>query len=136
MSDRAFVDTNVLLYLVSSNERKAHRAEQILEGSPLISVQVLNEIANVARRKMRLTWEETHRLLSLIKSICPQTPLTVEIHEKGLAISERHNLSVYDSMILASAQLALCSVVYSEDMQDGMVIDKTLRIVDPFRTEP
>jgi predicted nucleic acid-binding protein len=92
----------------------------------------LNEIAHVVRRKLKLSWRETHVFLSLIRGLLPVHPITVETHEAGLAISERYGLSTYDSMIVASALQAECDTLWSEDMQDGMLIDGRLRIVNPF----
>ena len=60
-------------------------------------------------------------------------PVTVDTHELGLALAERHDLAIYDALIAASALLAGCNKLWSEDMQDGMAIDRRLRIVNPFR---
>ena len=98
----------------------------------VISVQVLNEIANVTRRKLTMSWSETNDVLDAIRAVCTTEPLTVETHDTGRRISERYGLSVYDSMIAATALLAECEVLYSEDMHDGLVIDARLRIVNPF----
>jgi predicted nucleic acid-binding protein len=127
-----FFDTNILLYLVSADTVKAERAEQITANGGVISVQVLNEIANVARRKMRLSWSETHALLAAVRGLFKVTPITVEIHETGLALAERFNFSTYDSMIVAAALAADCDTLWSEDMQDGMVVEGRLKIVNPF----
>jgi predicted nucleic acid-binding protein len=127
-----FFDTNVLVYIASPRTAKADRAERLMRGGGVISVQVLNEIANVARRKMRLSWPETRAFLSLIRGLLPVEPITIRTHETGLAIAERYQLSVYDAMIAASALLAGCDRLWSEDMQNGLVIDRQLRIVDPF----
>jgi predicted nucleic acid-binding protein len=59
--------------------------------------------------------------------------LELESHETGLALAERYSLSPYDAMIAASALLADCDMLWSEDMQDGMTIENRLRIVNPFR---
>jgi predicted nucleic acid-binding protein len=127
-----FFDTNVLIYLASSDPVKAERAETIVSSGGTISVQVLNELANVARRKMRLSWNDTRAFLSMIRGLLLVSPMTTEIHENGLALAERHNLSIYDAMIVASALHAGCGVLWSEDMQDGMTIGKRLRVVNPF----
>jgi predicted nucleic acid-binding protein len=127
-----FFDTNVLVYIASGRTPKADRAERLVRDGGLISVQVLNEIANVTRRKMRLSWPETRAFLSLIRGLLPIEPITLKTHETGLALAERYGLSVYDAMIAASALLAGCDRLWSEDMQDGLVIDRRLRIVDPF----
>jgi predicted nucleic acid-binding protein len=99
-----------------------------------ISVQVLNEIANVARRKMRLGWSETHEFLSLVRGLLIVHPVTVETHEDGLVLAERYDLSTYDAMIAAAAMRAECETLWSEDMQHGMLLDGRLRVVDPFRS--
>ena len=128
-----FFDTNVLVYIASGQSQKADRAERLVRNGGTISVQVLNEIANVARRKMRLSWPETRAFLSLLRGLLPVEPITIETHDTGLILAERYSLSVYDAMIAASALLADCDRLWSEDMQDGMLIDRRLRIVDPFR---
>jgi predicted nucleic acid-binding protein len=130
----SFFDSNVLLYLASGDRAKADRAENIVGEGGAISVQVLNELANVARRKMRLSWAETRGCLSTIRSLLPARPITVEIHESGIALAERHGFSTYDAMIVASALDADCDTLWSEDLQHGMLIDGRLRISDPFRT--
>ena len=126
-----FFDTNVLVYIASG--QKADRAERLVRDGGTISVQVLNETANVARRKMRLSWSETRAFLSLLRGLLPVEPITIETHETGLVLAERYGLSVYDAMIAASALHAGCDRLWSEDMQDGLVIDRRLRVVDPFR---
>ena len=128
----SFFDTNVLIYLASADLAKAERAEALIGEGGTISVQVLNELANVARRKMALTWPETHALLGLMRELLSVEPLTLEVHETGLALAERYNLSLYDAMIAAAALHADCDTLWSEDMQDGMVIEGRVRVVNPF----
>jgi len=130
----SFFDTNVLVYIASDDQVKADRAESLIGGGGAISVQVLNELANVARRKMRMSWQETHALLSPMRSLLNVHPLTVETHETGLTLAERYGLSTYDGMIAAVALHADCDILWSEDMQHGMTLDGRLRVFDPFRT--
>lgn len=129
---KAFIDTNILLYLLSADTEKADRAENILSAGGVISVQVLNEMANVALRKLAMSWTEINEVLMLIRAVCPTEPLTFETHDRGRLVAERYELSVYDSMTVAAALLAGCETLYSEDMQDGLQIDKKLRICNPF----
>jgi predicted nucleic acid-binding protein len=129
----SFFDTNVLIYLASDDAAKADRAEAVISGGGAISVQVLNELANVARRKMKMSWQDTHAFLSLLRGLLNVHSIAVETHEAGLALAERYNLAIYDAMIAASALDANCDTLWSEDMQHGMVIDGRLRIVNPFR---
>lgn len=131
----SFIDTNVLVYVASGDPVKADRAEKVIADGGTISVQVLNELANVAHRKMRLSWRETHALLSTIRALLPVRPITVETHETGLALAERYGFSIYDAMIAASALHAECDTLWSEDMHDGMVIQERLRIANPFRID-
>src|SRR5262249_47187570 len=128
----SFFDTNVLLYLASGDATKADRAEQLIREGGRVSVQVLNEVANVARRKMGLSWPETHAFLSMMRGLLPVEPITVEIHESGLALAERCGLSIYDAMIAGAALQAGCDKLWSEDMQHGMVFDDRLRVINPF----
>ncbi len=129
----SFFDTNVLVYLASGDAAKADRAEAIVAGGGSISVQVLNELANVARRKMQMSWDETHALLGTLRGLLTVHPVTVETHDAGLRIAERYGLSIYDAMIAASALDAGCDTLWSEDMQHGIKLDEGLRIANPFR---
>ena len=129
----SFFDSNVLLYAVSADSAKADRAEELIEVGGTISTQVLNEVVNVARRKMRLSWPETHGLLSMIRDVLAVEPLTIAVHATGIELAERYNLSVFDAMIAASALHAGCDTLWSEDMQDEMLLADRIRIIDPFR---
>jgi predicted nucleic acid-binding protein len=130
----SFFDTNVLVYMASGDAAKADRAEAAVGVGGSISVQVLNELANVARRKMRMSWPDTRAFLNMLRGLLTVHPLTVETHETGLELAERYGFSSYDAMIVAAALHAGCDTLWSEDMQHGMVLDEGLRIVNPFRT--
>jgi predicted nucleic acid-binding protein len=130
----AFFDTNVLLYLLSEDAAKADRAEGLLADGGVISVQVLNEFAAVASRKLGLSWPEIRELLETAQSLCRVEPLTIATHERGLTIAERYGFSVYDSLIVSSALLAGCSVLWTEDLQDGQRIEDQLTVKSPFAT--
>lgn len=132
MSVTSFIDTNVLLYLLSADTAKAARAEEVVRSGGTISVQVLNEMANVMRRKLSMPWCEANEVLTLVRSMCPCEPLTLEVHERGLLVAKRYGLSVYDGMIAAVALVSRCETLYSEDMQHGLLIDGQLRIQNPF----
>jgi len=128
-----FFDTNVLLYILSQDSTKANRAEMLIGEGGVISVQVLNEIANVARRKSRMAWRDIIALLSNFRALLRVEAITIEAHETGLALAERYALSTYDAMIAAAAIHAGCDVLWSEDMQDGMTLGDGLRVINPFR---
>jgi len=132
MSGKAFADTNVVLYLMSQDAQKAERARRVVAERPSISVQVLNEFTNVARRKLALPWNDIDEFLQLVRGLCPVEPLTLPSHDLGRRLSERYQLSVYDAMIVSSALLAQCDTLYSEDMQAGLRIENALTIINPF----
>jgi len=129
----SFFDTNVLLYIAAVDPAKADRAKELIGAGGMISVQALDEITNVARRKMGMSWAETRAFLSTIRGLLPVRPLTIDVHETGVRLAERYGLSIYDAMIAASALHADCDTLWSEDMQDGIVLDDRLRVVNPFR---
>ena len=126
-----FADTNVVLYLLDDGP-KADRAEVILGQGPRISVQVLNESLVNCRRKAGLSWEDAATFLEGVRALCPVEDLTLQTHDVGRALAERYGFSIYDAMIVASALVAGCTTLWSEDMQDGLLVEGQLRIVNPF----
>jgi predicted nucleic acid-binding protein len=127
-----FFDTNVLLYLLSGDEAKADRAEETLAGGGVLSVQVLNEFASVASRKLKMSIGEIREALATVRALCKIVPISEDTHDLGLQIAERYGMSIYDSMVIASALLAGCKAVLSEDLQDGQIIEGRLEIRNPF----
>lgn len=129
---KAFFDTNILLYLLSGDTEKADRAEALLMKGGVISVQVLNEFAAVASRKLGLSYPEISEILHTVRAVCAVNPLTVEIHDRGLRIAERYGFSLYDALIVAAALLAGCETLYSEDLQDRQTIEGRLQVQNPL----
>lgn len=128
----AFFDTSVLLYLLSADTKKADKVEALLAESGVISVQVLNEFTAVAIRKLAMPLRDICEVLDTVRYICRTDALTVEDHDRAGEIMERYKFSFYDSVIIASALRAQCGVLYSQDLQNGQVIEKQLRITNPF----
>src|SRR5678809_532849 len=85
-----FFDTNVLLYLLSSDEIKADRSEDLIANGGVISVQVLNEFAAVSSRKLRMSWSEITEALGPVRAICRIEPVTVETHDRAVEIAARY----------------------------------------------
>jgi predicted nucleic acid-binding protein len=127
-----FFDTNVVFYLLSEHAAKADRAEELLSAGGRVSVQVLNEFAAVAARKLGMDWTDIGEILSQVRAVCLVEPLSIETHERGLAIAARYGLSIYDAMIVASALLAGCKELYSEDLQHGQIFERQLTVRNPF----
>ena len=131
-SDKPFFDTNVLLYLLSEDSLKADRAEAIMLKGGMINVQVLNEFSSVASRKLKMTYAEIRDTLRIVRAICQTQAVTIDTRELGLDTAERFGYSLYDSMIVSAALQSGCTVLYSEDMQHGQIIEGQLRITNPF----
>lgn len=128
---KPFIDSNVVLYLFSSDTLKADRAESILQSGGSISVQVLNEVASVCLRKLKMTWEDVDAVLETLKSTCEVLPVTLTSHEKAVGLAKRFQISFYDANIVATAILCGADTLFSEDMQNGMSME-SVTVVNPF----
>lgn len=128
-----FFDTNVILYLLDDGP-KANIAEGLLESTGVISVQVLNETLVNCIRKAGMSWQQAGDFIAGIRQLCRVVDLTAEVHDIGTALGERYGFSVYDAMIVAAALLSGCDRLYTEDMQDGLLLEGRLRLVNPFCT--
>lgn len=136
---KIFIDTNVLVYWVDDSSR-ADRVEQLLAQQCVISVQVLNELANVLRKKRAMPLADIQTLSATLIDTCEVVDLSVCTHQTALVLMERYNLSLYDANVVAAAGLSGCSILYSEDMQAGLNLKlpesagSTLLVIrNPFR---
>lgn len=133
MPGRAFLDTNVLIYALAKDDPRSMQAEELLAAGGVISVQILNEFASVARRKMSMSWTEVAEALGAIGVLCPAPlPITVEMHEAALRVAEAYGYGIYDALVIAAAFQAGCETLYSEDLHDGQTIDGQVTIRNPF----
>jgi predicted nucleic acid-binding protein len=128
----SFADSNVLLYLAKHDLTKARVTERLLDEGLTISVQVLNEVANVCIKKFKRPWSDADLLLGRLRAICRVVPVDEDIHDLGISVAKRHRLAIYDSMIIAAALFAGCDTLYSEDMPRGLIVVGRLTIVNPF----
>jgi predicted nucleic acid-binding protein len=136
MSASAFFDTNVFVYAVVQDDPRSQQAEGLIAEGGTVSVQILNEFVDVVRRKARMPWDEVRFAIENIKTLCPDPlPVTLDTHNEALAIAEKYRYRIYHALIVASALEARCTILYSEDMQDGQVIDGRLTIRNPFMSE-
>lgn len=133
-----FVDTNVLLYAVSTAPRdrdKARAAIRLLDDRDLaLSVQVLQEFYVQATRASRpdpLRHEQAIALIAAWRRY-PVGPITVSLLEAALAASARYKIAYWDAAIIESARELGCEIVLSEDLADGRNYDG-VRVQNPFR---
>ena len=126
-----FFDTNMLLYLLSGDTRKASRAEELIAARGVISVQVLNEFVAAAVRKAVLQFHEIREILSTVRGLCSVRPVDIGTHELALDLAEERHFSIYDALIVAAALRAECTFLYTEDLQHNQRIE-SLIIKNPF----
>ncbi len=137
MSDKVFIDTNVLVCALGGRKQstpgaRIDRAREIVILGGVLSLQVLNEFVQVCRYKAELSWEQILPSLQTIKDLCGRAvPITMETHELAVDISRRYRLHIYDSLIVAGAIEAGCARLLTEDLQHGQVVDG-VRIENPF----
>ncbi|GBU23901.1 hypothetical protein R83H12_00520 [Fibrobacteria bacterium R8-3-H12] len=130
----AFVDSNIVVYAYSRTEKdKQAKASAILiDYDCLVSTQVLNEYCNVCIKKNFISISDIQKDINEILNNCGLYIINEVTISKALFVKNRYGFSYYDSLVIASALECECSVLFSEDMQHGQIIENTLRIVNPF----
>jgi predicted nucleic acid-binding protein len=142
MSGKAFLDTNIFIYSLDRvDPRKARVAMQLIRehaarGNGVISFQVVQEFFNVAFKRFAATMtpeDGTGYLLTVLRPFLA-VDSSIALYSAALSICARYQLSWYDSLIVAAASEASCSVLYTEDLQHGAKING-VRIENPFRAK-
>ncbi|OQW86844.1 MAG: hypothetical protein BWK78_09645 [Thiotrichaceae bacterium IS1] len=132
MKDNYFLDTNVLIYTVTGEERKKEIAINLLCTNAVISTQVVNECINVMSRKWKYDYSQIRLVTAQFTQECQVMTLSLRTVSLAMNLAEKYRYTYFDSLILASALEANCESLYSEDLQHGQVIDQRLRIINPF----
>jgi predicted nucleic acid-binding protein len=133
MKDKFFVDSNIVLYLIDDiNKEKREIALSIVNQFPILSPQVIFETINVCLRKYKIDKATTLSFINFLLTTTILQSENEEVVKSALLLYNKYSLQPFDSKIIASALAAGCSVLYSEDMQNGLVIDDRLTIVNPF----
>jgi predicted nucleic acid-binding protein len=129
-----FLDTNVLIYSVASDDARSEIAEALLAAGGVVSVQAFNEFAAAARRKLGMSWDDVTEALDAIRTLCPSPrAMTIETHDAAVKIARTYGFHMYDALVVASALAADCETLYTEDLQDGQVIEERLTIRNRFK---
>ncbi len=137
MNDKYFIDSNVLIYVFDETDyAKRTRSEDLIqlavrEGIGCISYQVVQETINVVTRKLSATATQAHQFLEDVLVPLWSVNSTKRLYRCGLDIMRRYRFSFYDSLIVAAALEGKCRTLFSEDLQDGQIIEK-ITIVNPF----
>ena len=124
-------DTNIFLYLISSDFRKAERAQEIVNSGPVASVQALNEFVSVAVRKYKMPLFKVRTALTPVITFCRITAIDMATHLRAFDIAERNEINIYDSLMIAAAELAGCRWFLTEDLNHGQRIGGVI-IRNPF----
>ena len=134
MKDKAFIDTNVLVYLYSEDEtQKQRRAEVVIEEYECItSTQVLNEFSNVCLKKLRMHPEIISRSIDEITDVCFITLIDTNLIKSALYLQAKYKYSYYDCLVIASALLQNCRYLLTEDLSNQQVIENNLTIFNIF----
>jgi predicted nucleic acid-binding protein len=134
MPDRIFVDTNLLVYFISSEKDKKQKVKEIIFSNQevYISSQVVNEFISVCLSKNLLELDEIKSLANNFMENLRFSIIKESTINKALQIKQHYKYSYWDSLILSSAIENDCSIIYSEDMQAGQVIENSLKILNPF----
>lgn len=134
MSGKTFLDTNVVVYLYSADEpeKQAAALALIQQSDPVVSTQVLSELANTLRRKFGLSYDEVAQAVTEVREACTVVPVMPDTIVQALALAKKYQYAYYDSLILASALSARCETLATEDLQHGQVIEDVLKIHCPF----
>ncbi|OBZ92838.1 twitching motility protein PilT [Pararhizobium polonicum] len=126
------LDTNILVYAFTDDPRSAV-AQALLSEPFILSVQALNEFSNVARRKLGMSWMEIQLAVSDLSALAAAiVPIDKECNSLALDLAARYNFSVFDALMIASALQAGSAQCFSEDMQNGLMVDDRLVILNPF----
>jgi len=134
MKDRIFIDTNLWIYLYSKDDKNS-KCKELLDQNfenVNISTQVLGEIFSVLTKKRIKTKEEAKQIVADITSSFSVAEVLTATVNKAMDLSIKQAFSYWDSLIIASALESNCSILYTEDMQDGQIIEDRLRIMNPF----
>lgn len=134
MPDRAFIDTNILIYSLSADEDRGAKARQTLLSSfeAVVSSQVINEFISTCLKKNILNLDDSAQAANGFMRALHFAPVHEATINRALRLVKKYKFSYWDSLIAASALENNCSVLFTEDMQHGQVINNRLRIVNPF----
>jgi predicted nucleic acid-binding protein len=127
------LDTNVLVYCHSSDEvKKQEIATNLFAFYPVISTQVLSEYLNVLKRKLKLPKDEILDVCLQNIELCLLQPVSISTLKSARNLIDNYDFQLFDSIVVASALEANCHILYSEDLQHGLVVEKRLEIINPF----
>ena len=135
MSGKVFLDTNVFVCTQSKieNEKRDIALNVLAKFNCCTSTQVFNEVSNVMIKKLKMPIFEIKQIITAINDRCEIYLVNFETVQKALDFKEIYGYSYYDSLIISAAILSDCDYIFSEDLQDGQIIDNKIEIVNIFK---
>lgn len=132
--DKIAIDANVLLYAYDNRDiSKQDIAIEILLKKPFVTQLVIFEFIKVLERKFKMEKNEITKLtLKLLSELVYPLSQHSDIYNYANFLVQKYNYGLSDILVLADSILNNCSVLLSEDMCDGMIVDKKLKIINPF----
>jgi len=127
------IDTNVLVYLHDElDSTKREKAKRLLANNPHISSQVISEYLNTTRRLLNISKDELLAQTSALLSDCTILPISADTLFFASALIKQYKFQLFDAVIVAAAIEGKCDTLYFEDMHHGLVVNKSLTILNPF----
>ena len=127
------IDTNILLYSIDQFDPiKQNKSIELIAQSPYISSQMISEFSNVCLRKWKFPKEKVGAIVTALVNKCGFIPVTRQIILQTMEIMQKYRLQFFDAIIITAALNEGCKTLYSEDMHHNLLVEKSLRIINPF----
>ncbi len=127
------IDTNILLYALDDFYPEKQNISIQIIAKPVFCSQSLSEFTNVCLRRWKFPKAKVAELIKTYLQQCQYIPVTDSMLLNATKIMTKYDLQLFDAIIIASALESGCSILYSEDMNDGQIIEKNLKIINPFK---
>ncbi len=134
MNDNVFIDTNIIVYSYSNSEadKQSIARDLISTRNSYVSTQVLQELTNTITKKFKFSYENA---TDAINECCKNNNLHTNTHAtilEACKVAGKYRFSFYDSLIISAALACECTILYTEDLHNGLIIENKLRIINPF----
>ncbi|MEL7351227.1 MAG: PIN domain-containing protein [Cyanobacteria bacterium P01_A01_bin.116] len=134
-NQQCFLDSNIWIYALAEHqdpEKQEVARRLVSDKSIAISTQVINEVCRNLIKKSDFPENQIQRLVQTLYNRCQVTSLNVTILLRASDLRSRYQLSFWDSLIVSSALTSKVSMLYSEDMQHGLIVAEQLTVINPF----
>jgi predicted nucleic acid-binding protein len=128
------IDTNIILYGFDANLNAAKKlvALEIIGGFPDFSSPVLSEVINICHKRWKYSKSNLIKTVNFLLQNCSLSPIDYATVTLAHSLIAKHDFQYFDALIVASAIISNCTILYSEDMQHNMVVENKLTIINPF----